>query len=403
MYLHLGIISTYPFLSNELCDENGILFGINEANKSIVMVDRFDSNKYKNSNMFILGTSGSGKSYFTKLMAARNRYLNIDQYIIDPEREYIKLCKKLKGTIINFEENNVINVMEIRENPSKDEGSYLQNKINKLNTFFLLIFPDISNEERSLLEEKIIECYFEKGITFDDNTLYVKTDSNKLLSNKKFKKSNEMPILSDLYKLIKKEKNLSRVTTLLKPYISGSMKFLNGYTNIDLSNKFIVADIFNIEEANLAVVMFVITEIFWDKIKSSRGKKKIIYMDEVWRLISSNSETANFVFKIFKTIRKYGGAATAITQDINDFFSLDNGKYGKGILNNSSIKTIFQLEENDIQILKENLNLSEEEVYKIQTAKRGECLLYAGTSHMLVKIEASPKENEYISTDRKDN
>lgn len=372
-------------------------------NRSIVMVDRFDSNKYKNANMFIIGTSGSGKSYFTKLMVARNRYLNIDQYIIDPEREYTKLCKKLNGTIINFEENNIINVMEIRESNAFDENGYLQNKINKLNTFFLLIFPEITKEERSLLEEKIIECYLKKGITFDDNSLYIEEQNNKLISNKKFKSSEDMPILEDLFKSIKKEKRLNRVTTLLKPYISGSMKFLNGYTNIDLTNKFIVADIYNIEENNLAVIMYVITEIYWDKIRNSRNKKKIIYMDEVWRLIGSNSETANFVYKIFKTIRKYGGAATAITQDVNDFFSLEDGKYGRGILNNSSIKAIFQLEENDIQILKENINLSEEEVYKIQMAKRGECLLYAGSSHVLVKIEASAKEHEYISTDRKDN
>ena len=106
---------------------------------------------------------------------------------------------------------------------------------------------------------------------------------------------------------------------------------------------------------------------------------------------------------MFKTIRKYGGAATAITQDINDFFSLNNGRYGKGILNNSSIKTIFQLEENEINILRENLNLSEEEIFKIQNAKRGCCLLYAGNNHLCVKVKASTKEHEYISTDRNDN
>lgn len=117
-----GLVSTYPFLSNELCDEYGVLIGVNEFNKSIVMVDRFDSEKYKNANMCIIGTSGSGKSYFTKLMVARNRYMNITQYVIDPEREYIKICQKLGGTIINFENGNVVNVMEIRES-IKYEGA----------------------------------------------------------------------------------------------------------------------------------------------------------------------------------------------------------------------------------------------------------------------------------------
>lgn len=279
----------------------------------------------------------------------------------------------------------------------------MQNKINKLNTFFSLLFPEILSEEKSLLEEKIIECYLKKGITFDDSSLYTSDARNNLLAEKRFKKSEDMPTLEDLYKIIKKEKRLKRITTLIKPYINGSMKFLNGHTNVDLSNKFIVADIYNVEESNLPIVMFVITELFWDKIKASRKQKKIIYLDEVWRLINTNEETANFVFKMFKTIRKYGGAATAITQDINDFFALKEGKYGRGILNNSSIKTIFQLEENDLKILKQNINLSEEESYKIQNAKRGTCLLYAGTNHISVQIEASKKEHEFISTDRKDN
>ena len=212
-----------------------------------------------------------------------------------------------------------------------------------------------------------------------------------------------MPILSDLYQIVKKEKRLSRIATLMKPFVSGSMKFLNGYTNVDLSNELIIADIYGTPEEHLSGVMYVITELFWDKIRSSRAQKKIIYLDEVWRLISHNMETANFVLKMFKTIRKYGGAATAITQDINDFFSLEEGKYGRGVLNNASMKGIFQLEENDLKILKENLNLSEEEIYRVQNIKRGTCLLYAGSNHMVVNIEASKKEHEFISTDRKDN
>ena len=181
------------------------------------------------------------------------------------------------------------------------------------------------------------------------------------------------------------------------------MKYLNCYTNVNLSNKIVVSDIFDIEEKDLPIVMYIITEFYWDKIKENRAEKKILYLDEVWRLINSNRETAEFVFKVFKTIRKYGGAATAITQDINDFFCLENGKYGKGILNNSSIKVIFQLEENEMKVLSENINLSEEEKYKIQNAKRGDCLLYAGSNHLYIRVKSSEKEHKYISTDRIDN
>lgn len=397
-----GIISTYPFLSNELCDEMGILIGVNEVNKSMVKIDRFDTNEYKNANMCVVGTSGSGKSYFVKLMAMRNRYMNISQYIIDPEREYIKVCKKLGGSIINFDEGNIVNVMDIRELSKEEDMGYLQSKLLKLNTFFSLIFPELSLEEQSVLEDAVIECYASKKITFDDQSLYKENNAN-LLSNRKFKEASDMPTLSDLYKIIKKKKSLNKIAILLKPYTEGSMRFFNGYTNVDLSNKFIVADIYDIEEKCLPVVMYVIADLFWDKIRSLRNKKKIIYLDEVWRLIDSNENTANFVFKMFKTIRKYGGATTAITQDINDFFTLNDGKYGRGILNNSSLKCIFQLEENDIKILKENINLSDEETYKIQNAKRGTCLLCAGANHLMVKIESTKKEHEYISTDRIDN
>ena len=397
-----GIISTYPFLSNELCDDNGILIGTNALNNSIVMVDRFDSEKYKNANMCVIGSSGSGKSYFIKLMIARNRLLNIQQYIIDPDREYMDICAELGGTYLNFGKESIINIMEIRETLLDDGESFLQNKLQKLMTFFGIIFPDLSEEEKSNLEEKIIECYAEKGITFENSSLYSNNESGRLLLRKKFKTANDMPILGDLYNLINKDNSMKKIAKLLKPYVTGALKFMNNYTNIDLNNKLVVADIYNIEEQNLPMVLFTITEFYWDKIRENRGRKKIIYLDEVWRLINRNDDTANFVFKIFKTIRKYGGAATAITQDINDFFSLNNGVYGKGILNNSSIKCIFQIEENDLKILKEVINLSEIETYKILNLERGNCLMYAGRNHLLVKILASEYEHKFISTDRKD-
>ena len=261
----------------------------------------------------------------------------------------------------------------------------------------------MKQKDRNILEEKIIEAYKNKGITFEDESLYYCETKNRFITEKCFKKPKDMPILKDVYELLKIDPFTKELANLLRPYIEGSMKFLNGYTNIKLNNQFVVADIHSVEEKNLSAVMFIITEFFWDKIKKTKSQKKILYLDEVWRLIDSNEETANFVFKMFKTIRKYGGAATAITQDINDFFCLQGGKYGKGILNNSSIKAIFQLEENEVKILGENINLSDEEIYKLQNAKRGNCLLYAGSNHVYINIKSSEKEHKYISTDRMDN
>ena len=135
--------------------------------------------------------------------------------------------------------------------------------------------------------------------------------------------------------------------------------------------------------------MYLFTELFWDSIKINRNQKKAIYLDEIWRLIgiTSNINVASFIYKIFKTIRKYGGSAVAITQDISDLFSLENGIYGKSILNNSSIKTFFSLEEENIKILSEYSNLSEKEKVEIKSLKRGECLMFVGENHILTKIE----------------
>ncbi len=155
----------------------------------------------------------------------------------------------------------------------------------------------------------------------------------------------------------------------------------------------------NYGEENLKFAMYVFVELFWDSIKADRSIRKAIYLDEIWRLIgvTSNMNVASFIYKIFKTIRKYGGSAVAITQDISDLFSLENGIYGKSILNNSSMKTFFSLEEENIKILSEYANLSEKEKIEIKSLKRGECLMFVGENHILTKIESSEIEKKMIS------
>ena len=155
----------------------------------------------------------------------------------------------------------------------------------------------------------------------------------------------------------------------------------------------------NFGEDDLKFAMYVFVELFWNDIKIDRSQRKAIYLDEIWRLIgvTSNMNVASFIYKIFKTIRKYGGSAVAITQDISDLFSLENGTYGKSILNNSSIKTFFSLEEENIKILSEYANLSEKEKVEIKSLKRGECLMFVGENHILTKIEASEFEKKMIN------
>lgn len=395
-----GLLATYPFISSTIFDANGIFIGTNIYNNSLVFIDRYNNNKYKNANICIFGTSGAGKSFYTKLLILRYKLLGIKQYIIDPEREYNNLCKKLNGTQIKIgpSSETYINIFDIRKESLEDgENGYLAIKIGKLIGFFNLIFGELNEEEKAILEEKLIETYKIKNINFDDNSLYKEIKvKNKI--KKIFKTEKDMPILEDLYNILEKDNNTKKFKTKLIPFVKGSMKFLNNKTNVKLENELIVADIYELGEENLKYGMYLFTDIFWDKIKENRNEKKAIYLDEIWRLIgvTSNKEVASFIYKIFKTIRKYGGSGVAITQDISDIFSLDNGTYGKSILNNSSIKTFFALEEENIKILAEYSNLSEKEKVEIKSLKRGECLMFVGDDHILTKIECSDLEKEIL-------
>lgn len=261
-----------------------------------------------------------------------------------------------------------------------------------------MIFGELNEEEKAILEEKLIKLYNSKNITFDDKSLYkIKKNNGKIKSV--FKDTYDMPILEDLYNLLKEDIRTKIFKIKLIPFVKGSLKFFNQYTNIEINNKLIVADIYELGEENLKYGMYLFTDLFWDKIKSNRKIKKAIYLDEIWRLIgvTSNKNVASFIYKIFKTIRKYGGSSVAITQDISDLFSLENGTYGKSILNNSSIKTFFSLEEENIKILEEYTNLSEKEKIEIKSLKRGECLMFVGNEHILTKIESADFEKEIIN------
>jgi len=395
-----GIICTYPFISSAIFDENGIFYGTNIYNDSLIFIDKYNENKYKNANMCVFGTSGSGKSFFIKLQIIRYFLLGIEQYVIDPDREYDNIAKNLEGTIIKIgpSTETYLNVLDIRQDSIEDEKGFLATKVSKLIGFFNLIFGNMDEEEKAILEEKIIKCYNKKGITFDDNTLY-KNEKNKINIKPIFKESTDMPILEDLYNILGEDEKTKKMQIKLIPFVKGSLKFFNNYTNIELNNKLIIADIYELGEENLKYGMYLFVDLFWDKIKENRKNKKIIYLDEVWRLIgiTSNKNVASFIYKIFKTIRKYGGSSVAITQDISDLFSLENGTYGKSIINNSSNKAFFSLEEENISILSEYTNLSEKEKVEIRSLKRGESLLFAGDEHILTKIECADYEKEIIN------
>lgn len=394
-----GLVGTYPFISSTLCDENGIFLGSNLYNNSMILVDRFNKDKYKNANMCVFGTSGAGKSFYIKLLILRYRLLGIEQYIIDPEREYNKIAESLDGTLIKLgpSSDTYINIFDIREESIEDGQGYISSKLLKLRGFFSLIFGEMDEEKMAILEEKLIQMYEAKGITMEDASLYKKSEEGKISIIPQFKTNEEMPILEDLYHILDDEKD-KIFKIKLYPFIYGSLSFFNHHTNVELNNKLIIADIYDLGEENLKYGMYMFTDIFWDKIKKDRTQNKAIYLDEIWRLIgvTSSGFVASFIYKIFKTIRKFGGSAVAITQDVSDLFSLEDGTYGKSILNNCSIKSFFSLEEENIMVLEKYANISEKERIEIKSLKRGESLMFIGDDHILAKIESSEYEKNLI-------
>ena len=205
-----------------------------------------------------------------------------------------------------------------------------------------------------------------------------------------------MPLLEDLYNEFSNDEVYFKAK--LSSFVNGSLSFFNRKTNVNLDSRLIIADIYELGEENLKYAMFVFVDLFWDKIKKDRNLNKAIYLDEIWRLIGvvSNKEVASFIYKIFKTIRKFGGSSVAITQDVSDLFSLDDGIYGKSILNNSNIKVFFSLEEENIVVLDKYTKLSEKEKIEIKSLKRGECLMFVQDNHILVKVDSSDFEKTII-------
>lgn len=259
--------------------------------------------------------------------------------------------------------NNSVN--ELLDGPTLD-ASALAGKIQRLHVFFSLLIPDMSHEEKQLLDEALIKTYARKGITHKNESL---------IDPKHPDQYKEMPILGDVYNVLMESDDTKRLAHILNRLVHGSASSFNQQTNVDLSNKYTVLDISELTGSSdlLTVGMFVALDFVWDKAKENRTEEKAIFVDEVWQLIgaSSNRLAAEFVLEIAKIIRAYSGAGIFATQDLNDFFALDDGKYGKGIINNCKTKIILNMEDEEAQRVKNILHLSETEVMNITHFQRG--------------------------------
>ena len=405
-----GAAASYMFTSFEMSDDTGVLLGINRHNNSLCIVDLFNTKKNKNANLTMCGTSGAGKTFTMQLLALRMRMRGIQCYIVAPIKghEFKRACDKVGGTFIKIAPGSphCINVMSIRHTISpemeliddvdyNDMDSMLAKKIQQLMIFFTLLIPDMTNEEEQMLDEALIKTYNEFGITHDNSSLYEDMTVNPPIMKK-------MPILGDLHKHLQENPMTSRIATIVSRFVTGSAQSFNRQTNVDLSNKYIVLDLSELKGKLLPVGMMIALDYVWDNIKADRTKKKAIMIGEIWQLIgaSSNRQAAEFCLTIFKTIRGFGGAAIAATQDLSDFFSLDDGKYGRAIINNSKNKIILNLEPDEAEYVRETLKLTKTEIRSITQFERGEALIYSNNSKIPVVVKASKTEQEMITTDR---
>lgn len=403
-----GAASTYMFTSFEMSDDSGVLLGINRHNNSLCVVDLFNTRVNKNANVTLLGTSGAGKTFTMQLLALRMRMRGIQCYILAPLKghEFKRACAAVGGTYIKISpgSTNCINVMEIRRTLSPEmelidemdynsEDSLLSRKIQQLLIFFSLLIPDMSNEEEQMLDEALVRTYRQFGITHDNDSLY---------ADKAHTRYKRMPILGDLHKLLEANPLTQRLAIIVSRFVTGSAQSFNQQTNVNLENKYVVIDISELKGKLLPVGMFIGLDYVWDQVKSDRTKRKAIYIDEIWQLIgaSSNRQAGEFCQEIFKIARGYGAAAIAASQDLSDFLSLEDGKYGRAIINNSKTKIILNLEPDEAEYVRETLKLTRTEIRSITQFERGEALISSNNNKVPVLVRASKVEQQLITTDR---
>jgi len=405
-----GAASAYMFTSFEMSDDAGVLLGVNRHNNSLCIVDLFNTKKNKNANLNLIGTSGAGKTFTLQLLALRMRMRGIQCFTIAPIKghEFRRACNRIGGSFISLAAGSphCINIMEIRhtitpqmrlidEVDYSESDSLLARKVQQLMIFFSLLMPDITYEEEQILDETLIKLYADFGITHDNAALYEDAAVNP-------PKMKTMPILGDLQKRLEAIPAAKRIHAVLSRFVSGSAQSFNRHTNVDLSNKYVVLDLSELKGKLLPVGMMIALDYVWDVIKSDRTKKKAVLIDEIWQLVgaTSNKMAAEFCLTVFKTIRGYGGAAISATQDLSDFFGLDDGRYGRAIINNSQNKIILNLEPDEAKYVQDILKLTKTEVRAVTQFERGEALICAGSNKVPVVIKASETEKEMITTDR---
>ncbi len=373
--------TTFPFVSSDLSSNEGILYGINRHNNSLVLFDRF---KMENANMVVFAKSGAGKSYTVKLEVLRSMMFGASVIIIDPENEYKHLCEAVGGTFLKISLNSKVHLNPF-DLPTKvsDEDSVgvFRNTVANLIGLLHLMLGSVTPEEDSVLERAIRESYAIRDIT--------ETSDFSIFTASSF------PTMSDLYAVLQNMEGAESLAARLERYTEGIFGgFLNKQTNVEMQNQLVVFNIRDLEEELRPIAMYIILQFIWNEIRS-RMKKRIIVVDEAW-VMMRNEDAASFLFGIAKRCRKYYTGLTTITQDIGDFAS---SRYGKPIITNSSMQFLLRQSASSIDIVAETFYLTDHEKFLLLESNVGEGIFFAGSKHAAIKVVASYSEDQIITSD----
>jgi len=370
--------SMFPFVSFDLTEDKGILYGVNRHNSSLVIFDRFSLPNY---NSITFATSGAGKSYATKLEIVRTLMFDTEVIVIDPEREYEYLAEALGGRYFNIalSSDHHINPFDLPV-PTEDETGADVLRANTINLvgLFRIMLGGLSPEEDSIIDSAITETYALKDITADSDFRNI-----------------EPPMLSDFEIVLSGMEGSESLMQRLVKYTHGSWSsFLNQPSNVDINKKFIVFSVRDMEDELKPVAMYIVTHYIWNAVRKNI-KKRLLVVDEAWWMMKSD-DTASFLYSIAKRGRKYYLGLATITQDVGDFMK---SPYGVPIVTNSSLQLLLKQSPSTVDVLQKTFNLTNEEKYLLLEANVGEGIFFAGLKHVAIKTIASYTEDQIITSD----
>lgn len=373
------IASSFPFISSELTTDNGILYGINRHNNSLILFDRFS---LQNANSVVFATSGAGKSYAIKLEVLRSLMFGTDVIIIDPEYEYKHLSDAVGGTYVNvsLSSENKINPFDLPRSIGGDTkpGDIIRSAVITVKGLIRLMLGTLNPEEDSIVDRALLETYAKKDITPEADLSQI-----------------EAPIMQDLQDILEGMEGGAELALRLRKYTQGTFSGLfNSPTNVKMENQLVCFSVRDLEDELRPIAIYTIVNYIWNVVRSET-KKRILVIDEAWWLMQ-HEDSAKFVYALVKRCRKYYLGVTTITQDVNDFLV---SPYGQAIVTNSSLQLLLKQSSAAIDLIQKTFTLTEGEKYLLLECGLGEGIFFAGSKHAAIKIVASYTEDQLITSD----